>query len=263
MSAVLSILVVCGTAGLPVPANSFEGEPAPANSRSCLGAKGRIDLALTSRQIPDELLERSTPQFAFEERGSFPALVFCTLRTQEDQHHPAILIHDQGSWRCLEMSSDLYEQSAWVYVGATRDRSLIWAVSDWDVEAPGWDLEVTFSSDAGHSWRHVGSVGKPSYLAWLDSLQMETKASGWLSLYLDDDYYPGARRSERLARGFYVYHTRDGWRHSSGPRYSRRKPRVLRHARLLRPSYTAPLCCGSGINEIKDLLARMKAKRKR
>src|SRR5215471_16334680 len=109
--AVLSILVLCGTAGLPVPANSLERGWDPANARSYLGVKRRIDLVATRRQIPNELLERSTPQFAFVERGDSPALVFCRLGTLECQHHPAILIHDQGAWRCLEMSSELYEQS--------------------------------------------------------------------------------------------------------------------------------------------------------
>jgi len=215
------------------------------------------------RQLADEILERATPQFAFEERSGSPALVFCTVRTSESDHHPAILIHDEGGWRCLEMSSEVYDQSEWVYAGTTRERKLIWAVSDWDVEGPGWDLELTFSSDAGRSWRHLGSIQKPSYLALIDSLQMETRERGWLSVYLDDDYYPGARRSERLAKGYYIYHTRDGWRHWSNPRYSPRRPRVLRHARLRRPSYTAALLCGAGLNEIKDLMARMEATAKR
>lgn len=208
------------------------------------------------RQIADEILERTSPQFAFKERTDSPALVFCTVRTSQSDHHPAILIHDEGGWRCLEMSSEVYDQSEWVYAGTTRERKLIWAVSDWDVEGPGWDLEVTFSSDAGRTWRHLGSIQKPSYLALIDSLQMETRERGWLSVYLDDDY------SERLAKGYYIYHTRDGWRHWSTPRYSHQRPRFLRRARLLKPSYPAPLCCGGGINEIKDLMARMQVKPK-
>jgi len=251
--------VPCGTAALPAVPNSLAFEPALAESRSCLGANSRTDRALMRCQVADEILERTSPQFAFKERPDSPALVFCRVRTSESDHHPAILIHDEGGWRCLEMSSEVYEQSEWVYAGTSRDKKLIWAVSDWDVEGPGWDLELTFSSDAGRSWRHLGSIQKQSYLSLLDSLQMETLERGWLSVYLDDDYYRGAPRGQRLAKGYYIYHTSDGWRHWSNPRYSRRRPRVLRRARLLRPSYTAPLCCGGGINEIKDLMARMQA----
>jgi hypothetical protein len=204
-----------------------------------------------SGQFSDELLERSTAQFAFEERSESPALVFCAIRTAELEHHLAILIHGSGGWRCLEMSGEKYEQSAWVYAAATRDRKLIWAVSDWDVEGPGWDLEITFSSDAGRSWRHVGSVGKPSYLAMFESLQMETRRRGWLSMYLDDAY--GA-----LAKGYYTYHTDDGWRHCSGHRYSRREPRNLHHS-LLPPSYSDASESCSGLNELKALMAPMEA----
>jgi hypothetical protein len=261
-SPVLTILVLCGIAALSVLANSPAKEPASANSGSCrLGMNGSFGVNVRS-QIPDELLERSTPQFAFNETACCPALVFCTVQTHDSQHHPGILIHDRSGWHCLEMASEVYDRSVWVYAGATQDRKLIWAVSDSDVEGPGWDLELTFSSDAGRTWRHVGSVQKPSYLALLDSLQMETRERGWLSVYLDDEYYPGARRGQRLAKGYYVYYTHDGWRHWSSPRYSRRKPRVLR--RVLRaPSYTAASEYSIGIDEFRALMARMEATPKR
>jgi hypothetical protein len=160
------------------------------------------------------------------------------------------------------MPGDEYDQSAWVSVRATRDRKLIWAVSDYDVEDPGWDLEITFSSDAGRSWKHVGSVQKPSYLALLDSLEMESRGRGWLSVYLDEAYNPGAKRGERLDKGYYMYYTSDGWRHWSGPRYSSRKPRNLHHS-LLAPSYSAVSDSCSGMNELKVLMARMEATGKR
>jgi hypothetical protein len=123
------------------------------------------------------------------------------------------------------------------------------------VESPGWALEITFSSDAGRSWAHVGSAQKPSYLALIESLQMETRRRGWLSVYLDDAY-------DRLARGYYIYHTSDGWRHCSGPRYSHRKPRNLHHF-LLPPSFSTESDSYSGMHELSVLMARMEATGKR
>ena len=204
-------------------------------------------------QISDDVLGRSKPNFAYEEEGDRPALVFCTVRGEFD-HHPGILIHDPGGWRIVEMSDDAFDQSTWVYVGASRDRSLIWGVADVDVEDPGWDLEIVFSGDAGKSWTHIATVQKPIYLAWLHSFQMEPSGQGWLTVYLDDVYAYG--RGRRLTKGYYRYFSRDQGKHWSGPQFSRRKP-GSGHQALIQPSFAASAESDGGMDELKVLMRRM------
>jgi hypothetical protein len=210
-------------------------------------------------QIPDEVLQRSTPQFAFQEDGRNPALVFCTVETGDFQHHPAIFIHDPGGWRFFDIPDETFSQSTWIYVGTTRDRRFIWSVIDVDVESPGWDLEITFSHDAGKSWTHIGTVHKPNYLALLDSFQIATTGKGWLTVHLDDACFSRGRGNKIVAKGYYTYYTSNGGRHWSAPRYSRVRLRTS-HQVLITPSYSAVPGSISGIHQMKALMARMEGR---
>ena len=120
-------------------------------------------------EIPNEILERMTPVFGFEQERESPAFLFCALHAEEFGHHP-VLVRDTGGWRFIDMDDDAFDQSTWVYAGATIDRKWTWGVIDDDVEGPGWDLNIVFSSDGGRSWRSIGTVTKPIYLAWFDCL---------------------------------------------------------------------------------------------
>ena len=223
-------------------------------------APNGIDGGCIVADIPDAVLSRSTPDFGFEQEGDNPALLFCTVGPE--QPHPVILVHDPGGWRFLDMPDESFDQSTWVYVGATRDRKLMWAVTDVDVEDPGWDLEIVFSSNAGRSWEHIGTVTKPIYVALLDSFARGDSGKGSLTIYLDDGAFYGGRRSRQLARGYYTYYTYDGGRHWPGRRYSRQKPRLLPRA-LVQPSYVASRESNSGIDELKALMARLEVGRSR
>jgi hypothetical protein len=207
-------------------------------------------------EISDEILKRMTPIFGFKQERDSPALLFCKFHGEEFEHHPAVLVHDTGGWRSVDMDDDAFDQSTWVYVGATIDRERIWGVIDMDVEDPGWDLNIVFSFDKGRSWRHIGTVTKPIYLAWFDSLWFGPSGRGRLTAYLPYAPYSNGRASSRLLRGYYTYYTHDLGRHWSGPRFSPRKPRRSQTS-LVHPSYVSSAEGPFEIDQLKSLMARL------
>lgn len=89
------------------------------------------------------------------------------------------------------------QQAGWVAARQHGDR--IVGILDSKVEAPGWEILVAHSQDAGQSWTIGPVLRKPYYMARLDAFELDEAGRGRLTLSLDDDYGSGQPTGRYLA----------------------------------------------------------------
>ena len=124
----------------------------------------------------------------------------------------------------------------WVHAARSLSSPWIWAVAEFSIEGPGWELPILASDDGGATWFHLATVPKPYYLAEFESLRMRADGTGTLTMFLEDygqigdsggrarDWWEIVRswRSDEVPpmpqrRGHYVWHTTDHGRTWTGP----------------------------------------------
>jgi hypothetical protein len=132
---------------------------------------------------------------------------------------PGLLVRRDGAWKVLSFDGETFAQNGWCGVRAASDGRQISAVTDCRVESPGWELQFVLSQDCGRTFRHIGTLKKPCYMAGVSSFAMDERGNGEVSLELDEDYGPST--PPLFPAGIYSYKTRDFGAHWEGPRFSK------------------------------------------
>jgi hypothetical protein len=164
---------------------------------------------IPERAVTPDDYKQGEAFFTLEGNEHHPDLIFGSLNYKGDELdpplcRPVILRRDGKQWKVVDAGPEGFLQCyAWVHVAQSLERPEIWALADWAIEDPGWELEVIHSGDGGKSWQHIGTIPKPYYLSEFVYFRMGPDGKGTV-VYKCDPVGGGA--------GFHRYRTADGGR---------------------------------------------------
>ncbi len=150
-----------------------------------------------------EYIKESSSIYHFVKTKNYPPLIFCnTGNSTSDKIYtvPTLFVRKKKRWEIIEFPE--FQGSGWDFVGSDSERSRIWAILDHIVEGPGNELYIIVSNDAGNSWKHLSSIRKIHFEAFLSVFRMGHEGAGELIICLE--------HPDNIHRkGYYSYKTND------------------------------------------------------
>ncbi len=140
-----------------------------------------------------------------------PLLFANTRNDDQDLYLPTILRDHAGAWRKITIPS--LDHTAWVYAGASVERSELWAILDSAATTRGPGLYLLRSTDSGAIWSLVSAVRPPSILAEFTSFTINRDGKAVLTVHQDDD-------PSEAPRGLYAYTSTDAGETWSDPAFT-------------------------------------------
>lgn len=166
---------------------------------------------LAPRTMTEKERAKFVVEFQIPAGAQGPALLFGTLEAEHSDERSSdfeLVIVQAAAREWTVSQADLFG-FWWQGVAFTQDRKHIWAVAQYDVEDPDWELHLYHSDDVGRTWEHWAAIKKPYYVSEFDGIEFAEDGSGQLWI--------NAEETDAIPPGTYVFTTRDWGRHWTAP----------------------------------------------